>query len=390
MLSVASFHSASRADKTFAVAVAVLALVAAAQLIAVVSVLTLRHRNALPAIHSSIAATSLPAPAATPNISPATAPALAAPPRNPPAAASAPIVITPAEDLVRQAKRWREQGDTTNAIAKLQQAVALEPKNAEALAEMALTYESMQFLDRSNETWRRLDSLGPEAGPLHELAELKLKVGVSPPAAVGLPGPSELGSAAPTTDTQIPDGSAFGISEVAPTELAAPEAETKLLLRVGVKARPNTPVDHTKVKIQVFFYDVVDNNQVVLTDADVSYQWITPDHNWSKTDTEVLDVTYLRLKKSDAAPEPAITSTPLPVPESVEKAKRGKGKRPAASLPPPPGPSAGELLPASEGGERKYLGYIVRVYYKEQLQAVRADPTRLLNLFPPPFTAPVQ
>jgi hypothetical protein len=32
----------------------------------------------------------------------------------------------------------------------------------------------------------------------------------------------------------------------------------------------------------------------------------------------------------------------------------------------------------------------VRIYYNDQLQAVRADPTKLLNLFPPPFTAPSQ
>ena len=43
-----------------------------------------------------------------------------------------------------------------------------------------------------------------------------------------------------------------------------------------------------------------------------------------------------------------------------------------------------------EGGHRNYLGYIVRIYYLDQLQAVRADPTKLLNLFPPPFTAPTQ
>ena len=45
---------------------------------------------------------------------------------------------------------------------------------------------------------------------------------------------------------------------------------------------------------------------------------------------------------------------------------------------------------ATAGGNRHYLGYIVRIYYNDQLQAVRADPTKLLNLFPPPFTAPSQ
>ena len=44
----------------------------------------------------------------------------------------------------------------------------------------------------------------------------------------------------------------------------------------------------------------------------------------------------------------------------------------------------------SESGPRTYVGYILRVYYQDQLQAVRADPARLLNLFPPPYTAPPQ
>jgi tetratricopeptide (TPR) repeat protein len=76
------------------------------------------------------------------------------------------------------AKGFRERGDTTNAIAKLQQATTLDPGNAEALAELAMTYESMQLFNRSNEIWRRLQALGPNVGPLYELADLKLRVGV--------------------------------------------------------------------------------------------------------------------------------------------------------------------------------------------------------------------
>ena len=66
--------------------------------------------------------------------------------------------------------------------------------------------------------------------------------------------------------------------------------------------------------------------------------------------------------------------------DEVEKAKLAARKPEAAAA----------ILPTSESGPRQYLGYIVRVYYKDQLQAVRAEPTRLLNLFPPPFTAPPQ
>jgi hypothetical protein len=277
------------------------------------------------------------------------------------------------------AKGFRERGDTTNAIAKLQQATALEPGNADILAELALTYDSMQLFDRSNEIWRRLQSLGAEAGPLYELAELKLRVGVPQLPALSARGSStSAGSARAGDASGIPDGSTFGISEVTLKHENDPDAETRLLLRVGVKVRPDTPIDHTKVKIQVFFYDMVNNDQVVLTNAEVSYEWVTPGHDWADTGTEALDVTYLRPRHTEPAPGTPLADQNLEVPDSVEKAMRAARK-----------PSSGaDLLPANESGPRQYLGYIVRVYYKDQLQAVRADPTRLLNLYPPPFTAP--
>ncbi|MDQ3546323.1 MAG: hypothetical protein M3429_07390, partial [Verrucomicrobiota bacterium] len=181
----------------------------------------------------------------------------------------------------------------------------------------------------------------------------------------------------PSDAAGIPDGSTFGISEVTLKNELDPEAETRLLLRVGVKVRPGTSIDHTKVKIQVFFYDMVNNDQVVLTDAEVSYEWVTPGHDWAETGTEVLDVIYFRPKQSDQILGGAIGGQ-MEVPDSVDKAKLA-ARNPKA---------AAEMLPASESGPRQYLGYIVRVYYQDQLQAVRADPTRLLNLFPPPFTAP--
>ncbi|MDQ6861670.1 MAG: hypothetical protein M3032_11020, partial [Verrucomicrobiota bacterium] len=54
-------------------------------------------------------------------------------------------------------------------------------------------------------------------------------------------------------------------------------------------------------------------------------------------------------------------------------------------------PSGGKKpKPAKKGdaaeANRKYAGYQVRVYYNDQLQDVRAEPTKLLNLFPPPLT----
>jgi hypothetical protein len=353
---------------------ALLGAVAAAQILAALYLAT-RHRDASPASaeQTLIEARlfSHPPASAAPSATPVKLPAVEGVPSTTVRRVE-PLPQSVPETLLRVARDFRERGDMANAVAKLQQATALDPGNAEILAELALTYESMQLLNRSNEVWRRLRSLGPGAGPLYDLAELKLRVGVPVTKA-------DAAATGPSTEaaSEIPDGSTFGISEASLKKETDPEAETKLLLRVGVKARPETPIDHTKVKIQVFFYDMVNNDQVVLTDADVSYEWVTPGHDWADTGTEILDVTYLRHKHVETPPG---TVAPVEVPDSVEKAQRAARSRPKVVEPAPP----------SDAGPRQFLGYIVRVYYKDQLQAVRADPSRLLNLFPPPYTAPQQ
>ena len=148
------------------------------------------------------------------------------------------------------------------------------------------------------------------------------------------------------------------------------DADMNLLLKIGVKKRPNTVIDHTRVKIQVFFYDTVDDRDIKLTDAEVNYEWLTPDHDWASAKPEVLAVTYVRPKNKARSQDAALSEAAA----SLNPNKKGRAAKPAAPA-------------ADEAGRRKYLGYIVRVYYNDKLQAVRADPTKLLNLFPPPSTA---
>jgi tetratricopeptide (TPR) repeat protein len=291
--------------------------------------------------------------------------------------------LSVAEKLLKEATELRDKGDTTNALARLQDAAQRDPKNANVLAEMAMIYESIQLYERSNETWKKIHEIGPSAGPLYELADMKLKNGVTPPTTAattttgpGLAGTSPLDAGTTRNDADgIPDGSTFGITEVTATDTPDAEAETNMKLRISVKARPNAPIDHTKVKIQVFFYDTVDNKEVVLTDADVSYEWLTPNHDWKNSNTEILAVTYLRAKNKTSSDQALAAAASSVTPPATNKKKPPVTKPPAADA-------------AADAGHRKYLGYIVRIYYNEQLQAVRADPTKLLNLFPPPLTAP--
>ncbi len=385
-----TFSSSGRPDRTFAIAVAVVALFGAVELIAIGAHYTGKARAARQASQAPVITTEpavttpVPAPGAAISPTTGTAPATTVAPDAPTSTAQASptsAALSVTERLLKEATLLRERGDTTNALARLQDAAQREPNNANVLAEMAMIYESIQLFDRSNETWRKIQQIGPSAGALYELADMKLKVGAQPATAPAVaasePGfagvsPLDAGTTRSGPDG-IPDGSTFGITDATVTNNPDADAETNLTLRVGVKVRPNTLIDHTKVKIQVYFYDTVDNNKVALTDAEVSYEWLTPDHDWKGPKPEILAVSYVRLKGGAILSDAALTEAA------------------AAVTPPPAGKkAAAPKKPATDGTTRKYAGYQVRVYYNDQLQDVRAEPTKLLNLFAPPLTLTTQ
>ena len=104
-----------------------------------------------------------------------------------------PIAQTPASwpSLVDQLKRegieLRDRGDTTTAIERLQEALDSEPNNAAVLSELAKTYDLAQLHDRANEIWRKLQEMGPSAGPAYELADRRLKLETPTPATAPVP-----------------------------------------------------------------------------------------------------------------------------------------------------------------------------------------------------------
>jgi tetratricopeptide (TPR) repeat protein len=365
-----TFYSSPRTDRSSTIGLAAVILFAVVE----ASTLGLHYFGTISANRvAAKPAVSTPAPVAAPRATVAPPPPVAQASATPAAALTpSTSTLSAADRLLKEATALRERGDTTTALSRLQEASEKDPKNAQVLAEMATIYESIQNFDRSNETWRRVQEIGPSAGPLYELADAKLTKGATaiPPTgpAAAESSPSTAGAAAPAVKG-IPQGSTLGISEVTATDQADPDSETNLNLRIGVKKRPNTVIDHTKVKIQVYFYDGLPNGDVKLTDADVSYEWITPNHDWTDTDTEILAVTYVRAKNKSLSSEAALAAAAA----AVNPAKKGKVVKPS---PPPP-----------DIAQRKYLGYIVRVYYNDQLQDKRAEPTKLLNLFPPPFNA---
>jgi TolB-like protein/tRNA A-37 threonylcarbamoyl transferase component Bud32 len=132
----------------------------------------------------------------------------------------------------------------------------------------------------------------------------------------------------------VSPNSILAITETTLSEATDPNARTHLTLKVGVKPRPGTPNGHM-VRIVVSFYDLTKDNKMKPTDARVGYDWLTPMNDWSDATPKFLVATYVRPKV----------------------------QRPSID-------------------ERRYGGFVVRVYFDGQLQDARANPPDLLTLFP--------
>ena len=351
---------ATQVDPSFNIGLGLVVILAIAETFAATSYYVGRIRAARTTAQAVASAAAQPV--APPVSTPAPAPPVAQTAPSPEAAAQAspPSLV---DQLLREGIELRDRGDTTNALARFEEALDSEPSNTTLLEEIAKTYDSMQLYDKSNEVWRKLHEMGPSAGPAYELADQRLKLGVPTPAT------TEPGMASTSLDGAShkdiggnSEGSVMGITEVKAAETPDPDAQTNLALRIGIKKQPGATIDHTKVKILVEFYDTVGDKDIKLTDADVNYEWLTPKHDWTDTNPEVLSVSYLRPKARAVSSESSLSEAAA----TVRPGQKGRGAKGSAA----------------DSGQRKYLGYRIRIYYDDKLQAVQAEPSRLLQLFP--------
>jgi hypothetical protein len=258
------------------------------------------------------------------------------------------------DELVLQGKDMRERGDTTTAIIKFREAGTIDPKNPMPLAELAATYEKMANPEKAAENWRKILEMGSEAGGVYyTLAQAMLKAAQEHT----LRGTAGSPSNPPTAPTATADttvdmstaegvvaaGSMLGLLPIRSEDERDDNALKRLLLHIPIKARAKSHIEVKDLVIHVLFYDSIDEKNIVQTSADVKYRWTTTPADWIERDTEELAAEYQ-----------------LPKPE---------GRAPKRE-------------------NRKYYGYIVRIYYKGQLQASTAEPSRLAAQYPPPPSLP--
>src|SRR5207244_3775407 len=87
----------------------------------------------------------------------------------------------------------------------------------------------------------------------------------------------------------------LAITETTLSETVDPKAESHLTLKVGVKPRPGTQNGHV-VRIKVDFYDLTKDNKLTLTNAKVSYNWLSSGRDWTDPTPKFLAATYVRPK----------------------------------------------------------------------------------------------
>ncbi len=279
------------------------------------------------------------APTAIPE-KPKPAPALAVPVANAPGAGPlrpTPVplsALTPKVDprffeLVEQGKLLRGSGDTAGALVKFREAAALSPGDPLPIAEQAYTFEKMSLGDKAAEQWKRILAMGERAGVYYSAAQGKLNSAIVETTRTVTP---------PQSNAAITEGKTLALGLSRMENDATTASAKKFTLGVPIRARAGETITVRDVKVFVLFFEKLNGKDIVRTSANVSNRWGSPPADWADGDTETLEVSY-------------------------------------------------DLAAGGGHGEpREYYGYIIRLYYKGELQDTQAEPVALNQKFPASFT----
>lgn len=261
-----------------------------------------------------------------------------------------PALVQKISRLVTESDRAYRVGDFEASLKGINEAAQLLPNDPGILLRRARLLESMQQPAEAADDYARVAALPGLSADLRSQAEKKLaQLGGAESGAPSRPAPAgqQVVNDIPTghgsdvrDEVGLQPGSVLGVVD---TRLRDGAQGTKVL-RVAIKSRPGSSVDTRQMKLHVFFYEQDEAGDIQLTESQVVSQWISPPVNWADNEPELLDVTYIL---------------------------------PDSNL---PGSAASNGSPG-----RKFVGYIVGVYYNGELQDTQADPGTLARRFPLPL-----
>ena len=216
----------------------------------------------------------------------------------------------------------RDGGDMQGALSDLRQVEVTLPDHPRVLSEIAATYSEMGLDRKAMIYWDRVRELGAEgAGAWHAIA-------------VGeMTGQRAFGSAEPRTPQILSLGRVSAAQDQTVTE------GERVVVNVVVEADPKSRPVPEEMSMAVFFFDLVDGEKAEPSTADTPPpNWVSAPYDWQTDGRESIEVIYH---------QPAFT----------EAQKR-------------------------ELGERRYYGYLIELYYRDQLQDSAAFPPDLESLDP--------
>jgi hypothetical protein len=225
-----------------------------------------------------------------------------------------------ARRMLALALEYRASGNMQAALRSLRDANTLSPNHPRVLSEIASTYSQMGLGDKAAEYWRSVFVLGTErAGAFYDLADMALK-----------------GNR--ITDDSLPVASVLSLGQIETIERQdLPEGE-KVTIRIPVESQPGVIPNAADMAMLVYFYDQVNGEDAAPTTADTAENFVSEPYDWQDGGVEVIEESYFQPKFTDAQKK--------------------------------------------ELGERRYFGYIIELYYRDELQDVVAEPRELMSLKP--------
>ncbi len=245
-------------------------------------------------------------------------------PAAPSPAAAVPTLDTPLTDpnvrfFFENGIAAREKGDTNAALAQFRSAVNLQSTHPRLLYELAQTYDAMDLRDKATEVWDQIFRLGEGAGDFYKLAADRFQN-------AGAKDFREVESILKLGKVLVQQQPRTG----------DPTVKEQVKLRVPIQALDGATVDPSKVHVDILFYDLVKRANGVSVE---------------KTEALLPRETWL-----SGAPTWLAGSSV----EFVEQIYQ---------LPTMPSFGTSE--------QRSYHGYIIRLYYNDNLQDVAAQPSEL-------------
>ncbi len=253
------------------------------------------------------------------------------------AARKNPLVDEPIlERLLSTGAELRTSGNMQGALQAFREVETALPAHPRVLSELAATLTGMGLTDKANGYWEKVEELGPlAAGDYLPVAGRQLR-GEDPPVPE------------PVASSPISHSNMMRIGEVKVQEQAATSEGQKVSLRVVVEADPNSRPIGEDLALLVYFYDKVSGGSVQASTADTSYLYPTEPYDWKVDGREEIVVIYHQ-----------------PVFSEEQRL---------------------------ELGERSYYGYVIELYYRDQIQdkVVMPDDLATRRIEAPTVPQPVE